>query len=100
MELAGRVEVIHDPAITARGPKFRQMLRVELHLKDGTRMERTREIGRHKVDFGSDAEVIGKFEKLASRVLPKAQVDALCDQVLNIEKLDDVSSLAALLVRR
>ena len=100
MELAGRIEVIHDPAITARGPKFRQMLRVELHLKDGTRMERTREIGRHKVEFGSDAEVIGKFEKLASRVLPKAQVDALCDQVLNIEKLDDVSSLAVLLVRR
>jgi len=100
MALAEKVEVIHDPSITARGPKFRQMLRVELHLKDGTKMERTREIGRHKVEFGSDAEVVGKFEKLASRVLPKAQVGELCDLVLNIEKLDDAAKLAALLVKR
>ena len=100
MALAEKVEVIHDPSITARGPKFRQMLRVELHLKDGTRMERTREIGRHKVEFGSDAEIVGKFEKLASRVLPKGQVGELCDLVLNIEKLDDAAKLAALLVKR
>ena len=100
MALADRVEVIHDPAITARGPKFRQMLRLELHLKDGTKLERTREIGRHKVDFGSDAEIIGKFEKLASRVLPKAQMDQLRDTILNIEQLDDASKLARLLAKQ
>jgi aconitate decarboxylase len=99
MALAGRVEVIHDPSITARGPKFRQMLCLEVHLKDGTKMERTREIGRHKVEFGSDAEVVGKFEKLASRVLPKAQLDELCDCVLNLEKMDDAGKLARLLGR-
>lgn len=97
MALAEKIEVIHDPSITARGPKFRQMLRLEVHLKDGTKMERTREIGRHKVEFGSDAEVVGKFEKLASRVLPKAQVDELCDCVLNLEKMDDAGKLARLL---
>ena len=100
MALADRIEVIHDPAITARGPKFRQMLRVEVHFQDGTKMERTREIGRHKVEFGSDAEVVGKFENLASRVLPKAQVDELCDMVLNLEKMDDAAKLARLLARR
>jgi 2-methylcitrate dehydratase PrpD len=100
MALADRVEVIHDPAITARGPKFRQMLRLELHLKDGTKLERTREIGRHKVDFGTDAEVVGKFEKLASRVLPKAQMDQLRDTIMNIEKLDDASKLAKLLAKQ
>ena len=100
MALADRVEVIHDPAITARGPKFRQMLRLELHLKDGTKLERTREIGRHKVDFGSDAEIIGKFEKLASRVLPKAQMDQLRDTILTIEQLDDASKLARLLAKQ
>ncbi len=100
MALADRVEVIHDPAITARGPKFRQMLRLELHLKDGAKLERTREIGRHKVDFGSDAEVIGKFEKLASRVLPKAQMDELRDTILDIEQLDDASKLAKLLAQQ
>ena len=63
-------------------------------------MERTREIGRHKVEFGSDAEVVGKFENLASRVLPKAQVDELCDMVLNLEKMDDAAKLARLLARR
>jgi 2-methylcitrate dehydratase PrpD len=100
MALAEKIEVIHDPAITARGPKFRQMLRLEVHLKDGTKMERTREIGRHKVEFGSDAEVVGKFEKLALRVLPKAQVEELCDCVLNLEKLDDAGKLAQLLAGR
>jgi len=100
MALAGRVEVIHDPAITALGPKFRQMVRVSLQLKDGTVIERTREVGRHKIHFGSDAEVVGKFEKLALRVLPPAQVAELCDTVLNLEKLDDATKLAGLLVRR
>jgi hypothetical protein len=76
------------------------MLRLELHLKDGAKLERTREIGRHKVDFGSDAEVIGKFEKLASRVLPKAQMDELRDTILDIEQLDDASKLAKLLAQQ
>jgi len=62
--------------------------------------ERTREIGRHKVEFGSDAEVVGKFEKLALRVLPKAQVEELCDTVLNLEKIDDAGKLAHLLAGR
>jgi aconitate decarboxylase len=99
MALADRVDVIHDPAITAKGPAFRQMLRLEVHLKDGTKLERTREIGRHKVEFGTDAEVVGKFEKLALRVLPRAQVEELRDTILNIEKLDDAATLAKLLTR-
>ncbi len=99
MALADKVEVIHDPAITAKGPKFRQMVRVEVHLTDGRKFERTREVGRHKTNFGSDEEVVGKFTKLATRVLPKAQVNQLCDAVLNIEKLDDAAKLAKLLAR-
>ena len=31
--LAGRVEVRHDPAITARGARFRHAVRVEVHLQ-------------------------------------------------------------------
>ena len=100
LALAARVAVVHDPAITARGPKYRQMARLEVHLKDGTRLERMREIGRHKVEFGSDAEVIGKFETLASRALPAGQVVELRDAVLGLEKLDDTAKLAALLAVR
>jgi 2-methylcitrate dehydratase PrpD len=99
MALAEKVEVLHDPAITAKGPTYRQMVRVELHLKDGTRLERTREIARHKIDFGSDAEVVAKFEQLASRVLPRVQIEELRDTVLNLEKMDDAARLAQLLAR-
>src|SRR5258708_16103108 len=41
MPLAGRVEIRHDPAITARGALYRHAVRVEAHLNDGTRMERS-----------------------------------------------------------
>src|SRR3954470_16323914 len=54
MALAQKVSVVHDPAITARGPKFRQMVHVEIFLIDGTRLERTREASRAKESFASD----------------------------------------------
>src|SRR5690606_15501578 len=38
--LSRKVEVLEDPAITARGRVFRHMVRVEVELNDGTRMER------------------------------------------------------------
>src|ERR1700730_10573231 len=36
MELSKKVEVVHDPAITALGSKFRHKVRVDIHLRDGT----------------------------------------------------------------
>jgi aconitate decarboxylase len=100
MALAQKVVVLHDPAITARGPKLRQMVRVEIHLKDGTRMERTREVSRAKEKFASAAEIVAKFDNLATRVLPESQVRELRDAVLNLEQLNDAARLAQLLARR
>jgi len=46
MRLAGKVSVRHDAEITAKGSKFRHMVRVEVFLRDGSRHERTVEAGR------------------------------------------------------
>ena len=73
----------HDAVITAKGSKFRHLVRVEVHLKDGTRMERTVEAGRgNENNFASEAEVVEKFEKLAMHVLPRPQVEQLRDAML------------------
>lgn len=100
MALAEKVEVRHDPVITARGTKFRQMVRVEVQLRDGTRMERTREVSRAKESFASESEVTEKFEKLATHVLPKAQVAELLDATLGLEQLQDAAQIARLLEKR
>ena len=99
MALAEKITVHHDPAITARGPKFRQMVRVEIYLNDGTRMERTREVSLAKEKFASATEIVAKFDKLATRVLPESQVRELRDAVLNLEQLNDAARLAQLLAR-
>jgi len=97
LALAARVSVLHDPAITARGPKFRQMVRVQILLKDGTQLERTREVSRAKESFAADEMVVKKFEMLAAHVLPPAQLRELADTVLDLENVDDASRLARLL---
>ena len=99
MALAEKVQVRHDPAITARGPKFRQMVRVEVHLKGGARMERTREVSRAKENFASESEVVEKFENLAMHVLPRPQVEKLRDAMLGVEKLQDTTKLTCLLAK-
>ncbi|MCW5574726.1 MAG: MmgE/PrpD family protein [Burkholderiales bacterium] len=96
--LSKKVEVIHDPAITALGAKLRHKVHVELHLNDGTVMKRTVEAARgSEKHFASDAEIIEKFEKLASKALPKTRVGELRDAVMGIEKLPDATVLSKLL---
>lgn len=100
MALSEKVEVVHDPEITAKGAKYRHMVRVEVHLNDGTVMKRTVEAARgSEQKFASDAEIIEKFEKLAVKALPKAQVRKLRDAMLGLEKLGDATEIARLLVR-
>ena len=101
MALAEKVEVREDKAYTAKGSKFRHLVRVEVHLKTGKVMERIVEAGRgNENNFASEADVIAKFEKLAVHVLPKAQVEQLCDAMLGIEKLADAARVAELMALR
>lgn len=97
MALAAKVAVVHDPGITAKGPRFRQMVRVEVHLTDGTRLERTREVSRAKEEFAAESAVVSKFETLAMHALPAGQARELCDSVLGLDKLADAARLARLL---
>ncbi len=100
MALAERVEVRHDPAITARGREFRHTVRVEVWLKDGTRLEQTAEAARGSEQrFASDTQIVEKFEKLASHVLPARQATALRDAVLGLEMLEDATGLVRLLAK-
>jgi len=94
MELAERIEVRHDAAITARGSKFRHMVRVEVHLKDGTRLEETVEAPRGSEHaFASESEVVGKFLKLAAHAVPSSAAERIADLVLNLERLERAGEL-------
>jgi aconitate decarboxylase len=96
--LAKRVSVHPDPAITARGAKHRHSVRVEVRLKNGTRLSRSADTPRGSDEnFASRAEIIAKFEKLAVHALPKNRVAELRDAVLNLEELADAAKLAALM---
>ena len=100
MALAEKVEVRHDPEITAKGAKFRHRVTVELHLKDGTKLERMVEAARgSEKKFATDEEIVEKFEKLAAKALPPKQVLQLRDAMLGLEFLEDASVLAQLMVR-
>jgi aconitate decarboxylase len=98
MSLADRVEVRHDADITAKGSKFRHAVRVEVHLADGTRLERTLEYARgSERNFASEALIVEKFEKLAAHALPPAKVSAIRDAMLGLEKEADVRRIAGLM---
>jgi aconitate decarboxylase len=50
--------------------------------------------------FASDTEIVEKFEKLAHKTLPKAQVARLRDAMLGLEKVKNAAVLARLMARR
>ena len=94
-----KVEFIAEPEITAMG--LRYYVRVEILLKDGTRMEETVEAQRgSETRFASQTDVVGKFEKLGKHVFPVSQVEQIRDAILGLEKLDDAAKLANLLVQK
>ena len=96
--LSRRVEVHADPAITARGAKFRHSVRVQVALKDGRRLERSTDTPRGgDANFAPAGDIVHKFEKLAAHALPRNRIAELHDAVLKLEKLQDCAELAALM---
>jgi aconitate decarboxylase len=70
-------------------------------LKDGTHMKRTVQAGRgNEKDFATEADIVEKFEKLATHVLPRKQVEQIRDWMLNLESQTDASELARLLAKK
>jgi 2-methylcitrate dehydratase PrpD len=99
LALAGRIEVQEDPAITARGAKFRHMVSVGVHLTDGTILEDTVEAPRgSERHFPSTADVVAKFTKLAGRTMPSGQVQRIAETVLDLDRLDGMGALVDALV--
>jgi len=100
LALAERVEVKSDPAISAKGAKFRHEVRVEVHLRGGERLEGAKLAGRGSEEhFAPAADIVQKFEKLAARVLPAASIGRLRDAVLEAEKLPDAARIAELMAK-
>jgi 2-methylcitrate dehydratase PrpD len=98
MELSKKVQCVHDPEITARGARFRHMVHVDVHLRDGSVHKETREAPRgSEHSFAPAADIVEKFRKLTRHAMPKAQQDALVDATLNMEKLKDAKELVRLL---
>ena len=96
--LSRKVEVVHDPAITAQGSKFRHKVRVDIHFTDGTVQSEMREAPRgSEHSFASSTEIVEKFGKLARTVMPEKQHQRLAEAVLDMEKLKSASELIALL---
>src|SRR3569832_442314 len=98
--LSRKVKVVHDPAITERGSNYRHMVRVEVALKNGTRMERTVEapLGSER-SFASEADVERKFKTLAAHTVSEAKADAIVNLLLGADRLaraDDIAAALAL----
>jgi len=101
MALAAKVEVVHDPAITARGAKLRHMVRVEMHFTDGTLESETVDAPRgSEQKFAGEADVIEKFRKLACRSCDDGQAERIVELVLGCDELADIGVLVSALARK
>ncbi len=97
--LAGKVEVRHDPAITARGARYRHLVRVEMHFGDGTREEETVAAARGSEQaFAAASDVVEKFRKLVGRAGNEIDAEQISNAVLECERLDDIGILTSALV--
>jgi 2-methylcitrate dehydratase PrpD len=96
--LSRKVEVMHDPQITALGSGFRHKARVDVHLKDGSVHTETREAPRgSEQSFASADDIVGKFKTLTrGKLLPQRQ-QALVDAVLGMDQLKSAKQLIELL---
>jgi aconitate decarboxylase len=95
IELSKTVSVVHDPSITARGSNYRHMVRVEVHLKNGVKLEQTVEAPRGSENsFASEFDIVQKFKKLATHVVSAAKADDVVNLVLGAEKLARAEQIA------
>jgi 2-methylcitrate dehydratase PrpD len=96
--LSRKVEVVHDPQITALGSGFRHKARVEVHLRDGSVHTETREAPRgSEQSFASADDIVAKFRALTRTVLPAARQQALIDAVLGLDELPKAKRMIELL---
>ena len=95
IDLSKKVSVLEDPSITARGSGYRHMVRVEVLLKNGAKLEQTVEAPRgSEKSFASEADIVQKFNKLATHAVSAAKADAIVNLVLGADKLARAEQIA------
>ena len=83
-----------SPAITARGKRYRHMVRVEVRLRNGTVHEKTVEAPRGSEDhFATREDIVAKFIKLASCRLPRTQAERIASMVMEAEKQPSAAAI-------
>ena len=98
IELSRKVEVIHDPAITALGAAHRHQVRLDVFFRDGSVEHETRDAPRgSEQNFASEAQIIDKFRKLTRAAMAERQQNALIDAVLRLEQMPDSRAMIELL---
>lgn len=96
--LSRKVQVLHDPAITALGAAHRHKVRLEVRFRDGSVERETREAARgSEQSFADSEEIIGKFRKLTRGVMTLERQNALIDAVTRLEELTDSRAMIGLL---
>ena len=96
--LSKKVSVLHDPEITARGAGSRHLVRVEVYLKNGTRLEQTVAAPRgSEQSFASETDIVRKFKTLAAHAVSDAKADKIINLVLGADRLARVDAVAAAL---
>ncbi|HEY4737829.1 MAG TPA: MmgE/PrpD family protein, partial [Xanthobacteraceae bacterium] len=97
IELSRKVQVVHDPAITALGAVHRHQVRVEVHFRDGSVEHETRDAPRgSEQNFASEAQIIDKFRKLTRAAMAERRQNALIEAVLRLEQLPDSRAMIEL----
>jgi len=97
IELSRKVQVVHDPAITALGAAHRHQVRVEVHFRDGSVEHETRDAPRgSEQNFASEAQIIDKFRKLTRAAMAERRQNALIEAVLRLEQLPDSRAMIEL----
>jgi aconitate decarboxylase len=95
IELSKKISVVHDPSITSRGSNYRHMVRVEVNLKNGVKLEQIVEAPRGSENsFASEADIVQKFKKLATHVVSGSKADDIVNIVLGAEKLERAEEIA------
>jgi aconitate decarboxylase len=98
IELARRVQIIHDSSITARGAAHRHHVRVEVYFRDGSVERETRDAPRGSEQrFADTAQIVEKFRKLTRAVMAEDRQNALIDAVLRLDELPDSRAMIDLL---
>lgn len=95
--LARKVKVIEDREITARGAKYRHMVRLTVSLSNGVTLGESVEAPRgSEENFPPDEIIIEKFTKLCAN-LPPQRSCKIRDMVLSLEGITDAREIASLL---